>query len=312
MRLWPTKSLATNTLAELERDVTDEHVAAVEAFLRDYPVPQEPVAVIGLHGQTLWHRPEQQRTRQLCDGARAAKRLARTVVCDFRTADVLAGGQGAPLIPLFHASLAAHLAKPLMILNLGGVGNVTYLGRKDEIIAFDTGPANAPLDDFLRHRRGLTYDHEGALAASGQVHHDLIADWMTDPYFRRPPPKSLDRNHFHAQMAAANRLSDADGAATLTAFAVEAAASALNHVSERPSRWLVCGGGRHNASVMRGLVHRLAVLVEPIEAIGINGDFVEAAGFAHLALRSLHGLPISLPSTTGVPHPLTGGHIFPA
>jgi len=302
---------ALGPLDELERDVTDAHVAAVERFLEAFLIARESVALVGLHGQTVLHRPQAKISRQLCEGARAAAALRLDVVADFRSADVAAGGEGAPLVPLYHAALAHGLERPLMFLNWGGVGNVTYLGRDGENIAFDTGPANAPIDDFVRRRRGLTHDEGGALATQGDVHEPLLAAWMRDPYFARPAPKSLDRNHFHALTRAADGLSDEDGAATLAAFAVESAAAALAHVPQAPARWLVCGGGRKNGALMARLKARLGVQVEPVEAIGQDGDFIEAACFAHLALRSRRGLPLSLPTTTGVPRPLTGGVFYP-
>jgi len=304
-------ALAAGPLADLERDVTDAHVAAVQRFLDEYAIARETVDLVGLHGQTVLHRPQQRYTRQLCDGARAAAQLEIDVVCDFRSADVAAGGEGAPLVPLYHAAIAAEVDKPLMVLNWGGVGNVTYLGRQGEIVAFDTGPANALLDDFVRRRRGLSHDENGALAAQGRVHADLVAAWMRDGYFVRPAPKSLDRNHFHALVAGAEALSDADGAATLAAFTVEATAAALAQVPEPPRRWLVCGGGRRNATLMEALGRRLGVAVDAIETIGQDGDLVEAACFAHLALRARRGLPLSLPSTTGVPAPTPGGVFWP-
>ena len=229
--------------AELERLVTNAHVAAVEAFLKRFSVARESVSLIGLHGQTILHRPRAGVTRQLCDGARAAAALKIDVVSDFRSADVAAGGEGAPLAPVYHAAMAANLERPLMILNWGGVGNVTYLGAEGEIIAFDTGPANALIDDFLLGRRGRAFDEDGALAKSGRIDAQALAILMRDPYFDRPPPKSLDRNHFGALAACVERLSDADGAATLSAFTVEATAAALKHVPQAPARWLV-GGGR--------------------------------------------------------------------
>jgi anhydro-N-acetylmuramic acid kinase len=303
---------AAGPLPDLEREVTDAHVAAVERFLAENEIARASVALVGLHGQTVLHRPQSRYTRQLCDGPRAAEKLGLDVVCDFRSADVAAGGEGAPLVPLYHAAIAAGLERPLMFLNWGGVGNVTYLGPNDEILAFDTGPANAPLDDFVRRRLGLSHDENGALAAKGRVDQRLLQRWMQDPYFQRKAPKSLDRNHFHALAAEAEALSDADGAATLAAFCIEATAAALGQVPHAPRRWLVCGGGRRNLTLMAGLAARLKISVEPIEAIGQNGDFVEAACFAHLALRSRRGLPISLPTTTGAPAAMTGGAFFPS
>ena len=199
-----------------------------------------------------------------------------------------------------------------MILNWGGVGNVTWLGPEGEIVAFDTGPANALIDDFLIRRRGVAFDADGALAASGRVDAAALAAMMRDPYFDRAPPKSLDRNHFAAAAQAVEALSDADGAATLAAFTVEATAAALGQVSPAPKRWLVGGGGRKNPVLMRSLAERLGVPVEPVEAIGFDGDAIEAQGFAYLALRARRGLPLSFPTTTGVPRPMTGGVSWPA
>jgi anhydro-N-acetylmuramic acid kinase len=296
---------------ELERLVTDAHVAAVEAFLQRFSVSRERVALVGLHGQTILHRPRAGLTRQLCDGARAAAALKIDVVSDFRSADVGAGGEGAPLAPIYHAAMAANLERPLMILNWGGVGNVTYLGH-GEIIAFDTGPANALIDDFLILRRGLEFDEDGALGASGRVDPAALATLMSDPYFDRPAPKSLDRNHFNGAAACVKSLSDADGAATLGAFTVESTAAALKRVPQAPARWLVGGGGRKNPNLMRRLGDRLQVKVEPVEAIGFDGDSIEAQCFAYLGLRSRRGLPISFPTTTGIPKPMSGGAFWPS
>jgi anhydro-N-acetylmuramic acid kinase len=297
---------------ELEGLVTDAHVAAVDAFLDRFSIARERVALVGLHGQTILHRPHAGLTRQLCDGARAATTLKIDVVSDFRSADVAAGGEGAPLAPVYHAAMAAALERPLMILNWGGVGNVTYLGPEGEIIAFDTGPANALIDDFLILRRGLEFDKDGALGGSGRVDSVALATLMSDPYFDSPAPKSLDRNHFNAAAACVKNLSDADGAATLGAFTVESTVAALKHVPNAPARWLVGGGGRRNPSLMRRLAERLQVKVEPVEAIGFDGDSIEAQCFAYLALRSRRGRPISFPTTTGAPKPMTGGVFSPA
>jgi anhydro-N-acetylmuramic acid kinase len=305
-------SEAQSPQLELERLVTDAHVYAVEAFLARFAVPRERIALVGLHGQTILHRPRAGLTRQLCDGARAAAALKIDVISDFRSADVAAGGEGAPLAPIYHAAMAMRLERPLMILNWGGVGNVTYLGVKGEIIAFDTGPANALIDDFLIARRGLAFDEDGALGGSGRVDSAALATLMSDPYFDRPAPKSLDRNHFSAAAASVKRLSDADGAATLGAFTVESTAAALKLVPQAPARWLVGGGGRRNPDLMRRLAERLHVKVEPVEAIGFDGDSVEAQCFAYCALRSRRSLPISFPTTTGVPKPMTGGVFSPA
>lgn len=290
-------------LAAIERAVTDAHVGAVEAFMRETGAA---VDLVGFHGQTVFHAPQRRFTRQLLDGAAAAAHLGRDVVYRFRHADVAAGGQGAPLVPLYHRALATELAQPLMVLNLGGVANVTYLDG-ETVLAFDTGPASALLDDFVMRRRGMVFDRDGALAASGRVDGAVLAHLLANPFFDSPPPKSLDRNDFHKRAEAVEQLSDADGAATLAAFTVAATARALEHVPRPPLRWLVTGGGRHNATFMRLFAKALGVPVEPVEAVGWDGDALEAQCFAWLAVRSLKGLPLSLPSTTGVPAPMPGG-----
>jgi anhydro-N-acetylmuramic acid kinase len=305
-------SEAEKAQVELERKVTDAHVAAVEAFLRRFSIARDSIVLAGLHGQTILHRPRARLTRQLCDGARAAAALGIDVVCDFRSADVAAGGEGAPLAPIYHAAITAGLERPLMVLNWGGVGNVTWLGGNGEIIAFDTGPANAMLDDFLLRRRSVAFDENGDLALRGRVDAKALESMMRDSYFDRPPPKSLDRNHFSALAAAVEELHDADGAATLGAFTIEATAAAVRSVPQRPRRWLVGGGGRRNPFLMRGLAERVGVAVEPIEAIGFDGDALEAQCFAYLWLRSRQGAPLSFPMTTGVPEPMTGGVFWPA
>jgi anhydro-N-acetylmuramic acid kinase len=303
---------AQEPLDDLQRSVTDSHVEAVFAFMRQFDVAPESVALVGLHGQTILHRPRDRFTRQLCDGARASALLGLDVVNDFRAADVAAGGEGAPFVPLSHAAICAELERPLMVLNWGGVGNVTWLGAKGEIVAFDTGPANAMIDDFVVKRRGLSHDEGGKLAAAGRVDAAALAKLMSDPYFDRLPPKSLDRNHFHALGREVEKLGDEDGAATLAAFTVEATAAALRHVDGAPRRWLVCGGGRRNSTLMAALGARLDAKIEPIEAIDFDGDVIEAQCFAYLAVRSRRGLALSLPTTTGAPRPMPGGVFWPA
>jgi anhydro-N-acetylmuramic acid kinase len=293
----------------LEAAVTKAHGAAIERFLHEHEIAPSKLDLIGLHGQTVFHAPQRRFTRQLGSGAEIAARFDVPTVYRFRHADVAAGGQGAPLVPLYHQALAAALRKPLMILNLGGVGNVTYLSESDEVIAFDTGPASAMLDDFVRRRRGVPFDAGGAIAASGKVDFEVVARFLQHPYFARPAPKSLDRNAFHANATAVDALSDADGATTLAECTVQATAAALRHVPRRPLRWLVTGGGRHNAYFMRRFAEELRVPVDPVEAVGWDGDFLEAQCFGYLAVRSLLKLPLSLPTTTGVPKPMTGGEL---
>jgi anhydro-N-acetylmuramic acid kinase len=298
-------------LSELEAKVSDAHADAILAFMRDFGIDRARVDVVGLHGQTVYHRPERRFTRQLGDGPRMAARIGIDVINRFRHADVAAGGEGAPFAPLYHRALAARLPQPLMVLNLGGVGNVTYIDG-DTVIAFDTGPASALLDDFVMKRRGLPYDEDGRIAAAGTPDTALVRQLMAHPYFQRPAPKSLDRNDFHAWAQAVEAMSDEDGAATLATFTAVSVADALRHVPGAPLRWLVTGGGRLNGAMMRLLRTALGVPVDPVETVGWNGDFLEAQCFGYLAVRSLRGLPLSLPTTTGVPQAMTGGELWRA
>jgi anhydro-N-acetylmuramic acid kinase len=300
-----------NPLAEIEAAVTDAFSAAIQRYLTENGIPPASINLVGSHGQTIFHRPERRITRQLGDGARMAAALGLPVVDRFRHADIAAGGQGAPLVPLYHAALAHGLGTPLIVLNLGGVANITYLDG-DTILACDTGPASALIDDaMLRHFR-LAYDADGRIAASGTVHGETLATLMANPFFAAPPPKSLDRNDFHARARIMEALAPEDQIATLTAFTVKATAAILDHLPVRPLRWLVTGGGRHNAAMMRGFSGALGVPVEPVEAVGWNGDLLEAECFAYLAVRSQRGLPLSLPTTTGVPAPMPGGEFWPS
>jgi anhydro-N-acetylmuramic acid kinase len=294
-------------LADIERAVTEANAAAIVAVLDAARLGPDDIAVVGLHGQTILHRPQQRFTRQLGDGARLAALSGIDVVGGFRLADVAAGGQGAPLAPLFHAALARDLPQPLVVLNLGGVGNVTYLDH-GTILAFDTGPGSAMIDDWVRRHTGVPYDEDGRIARSGRVDDACLARLLASDYFTTPPPKSLDRNEF--PVSAVEGLSVADGAATLAAFTVASVAAGRRFFPGMPLRWLVTGGGRHNKSLMDGLAAALHAPVDPVEAAGWHGDALEAQAFAFLAQRSRRGLPLSLPSTTGVPEPMPGGVLY--
>lgn len=290
-----------------ERRVTEAHAEAVRELLAETGLSSRDVDLIGFHGQTILHRPNQRLTWQIGDGELLARLTGIDVVNDFRSADVKAGGQGAPLVPLYHAALAreaARIAPPVAVVNIGGVANVTYISG-GEILAFDTGPGNAPIDDWARKHVGAALDENGALAASGRADGDVLARMLEHDFFARRPPKSLDRMDFN--MDAVAHLSPADGAATLSAFTSASIARAREHFPEPATMWIVCGGGRHNATLMRELRARVNVDVLSAEDAGWRGDFIEAEAFAYLAARSVYGLPLSLPTTTGVPQPITGG-----
>jgi anhydro-N-acetylmuramic acid kinase len=318
-------------LAEVERELTLRHAAVVEELLSAHAISPEEVGVIGFHGHTVAHAPAEGRTHQIGDGPLLAAETGIDVVADFRSRDMAAGGEGAPFAPLYHAARAAELAKPLAVVNIGGVANVTWIGTGiaagasattagaagaadtaagARLLAFDTGPGNALLDSWVMRHIGAPRDQDGRLAAVGQVQQQIVDRFLQAPYFERPPPKSLDRDDF--DLTFLNGVSPADGAATLCAVTAAAVAQARSHLPAAPDRWLVCGGGRHNPVIMAMLAARLGAPVEPVEAVGWNGDALEAEAFAYLAVRALKGLPLSLPSTTGVREPTSGGRFISA
>jgi anhydro-N-acetylmuramic acid kinase len=294
-------------LAEAERLVTARHAEAVETFVQE--TSSSPVDLIGFHGQTVLHDPQRGLTVQIGDGHALAARLGAAVAWDFRADDVAAGGEGAPLAPVFHRALAklAGVEAPVAFLNIGGVANITYVGDDEELTAFDSGPGNGLLDDWMLLRRGAAFDAGGRLAAAGTACEGVVEEFLRHPYFDRPPPKSLDRRAFSPSLA---RLSDADGAATLVHLTAASVAAALRHLPTPPRAWYVAGGGRRNGAMMRALAQRLGETeVRPIEALGFDGDAVEAQAFAYLAVRSAMRLPISFPRTTGAPQPISGGRL---
>jgi anhydro-N-acetylmuramic acid kinase len=295
--------------AALVEELTRLHAGAVDRVLKEAGVERGTVALVGFHGHTVFHAPAERRTLQIGDGSLLARLTGIAVVCDFRSADVAAGGEGAPLAPVFHRALAALLEKPVAVLNVGGVANLTWIGRDERLIAFDTGPGNALMDDWALRHVGQPMDLDGALAAAGRIEESALAGLLADPYFERRAPKSLDRNHFAAAAARLADLGPEDGAATLTEFTAAAVALAARQLPEPPLRWVVTGGGRRNPTLMTALARRLAVPVEPCESVGWDGDALEAQAFAYMAVRSAKGLPISYPETTGAPQPMTGGRL---
>lgn len=294
------------SLGEVERALTELNAEAVDRFLRANGVDKGQIDIIGYHGQTVLHDAPRGLTVQLGDGQLLAERTGVDVVFDLRAADVAAGGQGAPLVPVYHRALAAQVPElPAAFLNIGGVANVTWIGRDGRMLAFDTGPGNALIDDWMLARTGATYDAGGTLAARGRCHDDVLQSLLSNPYFGKPPPKSLDRDDFSS--AALERLSLEDGAATLTAFTAAAIGRACEHMPEEPRIWVVCGGGRRNKTLMGMIAARVQNAVVPAEALGLDGDFIEAEAWAYLAVRSALKLPITFPETTGAPVPMTGG-----
>ncbi|MCB1537383.1 MAG: anhydro-N-acetylmuramic acid kinase [Rhodospirillales bacterium] len=279
--------------------VTDWHINAV----RDFGHAGQ-IDLIAFHGQTVFHDPANARTWQIGDGPRLAAATGLPVMYDFRSNDMRHGGQGAPLLPLYHRALVrkAELEEPAAVLNLGGVANITWIDG-EAIYACDTGPASALIDDWMRRATGESMDRNGETALKGAPDRARIQKWLENPYFARTLPKSLDRDAFAS--CRVDDLSPEDGAATLAAFTVAGVFAALDRLPGPTRRLLVCGGGRHNAAIMRGLETRLPVT--DADTLGWSGDFIEAEGFAYLAARARAGLPLTLPTTTGCLQPVSGG-----
>ncbi len=297
-------------VAHAEALMTDAHAAVVKNLLALSHVRADHVDLIGFHGQTIFHDPANGFTWQIGDGAALAKDTGIAVINDFRTADVKAGGQGAPLVPIYHAALSHTLAKPVAILNIGGVSNVTVIQGDGSVLAFDTGPGNALINDWVRTHTGAEYDADGQHALKGHVDSAALSRLLQNPFFAEKPPKSLDRDAWN--IAFLGGLSLEDGAATLTAFTARAIEQALAHLPDKPKAWYVTGGGRLNPAIMDNLRAALKVPVAAVEDIGWDGDALEAQAFAYLAVRSKLGLPFSYPTTTAVPRPMTGGRYWPS
>ena len=306
----PQRDARPGILREAERVVTVAHAEAVASFTAQNHMSYEDIDIVGFHGQTVLHRPAERMTVQIGDAAALAKAIHIPVMHDFRAADVAAGGQGAPFVPVYHRALAQSLERegPMVVLNIGGVSNITYIDGGDVLIACDTGPGNALLDDFMYRVTGQRFDCEGRLAALGKADEAWIAEALKHPFFALPPPKSLDRNDF-AKLVLRD-MPPADGAATLTAFTAAAIARVVPLLPKTPRSWIVAGGGARNLTMIRMLRERLApATVEAADAVGWSTDAIEAQAFGFLAARGLKGLPLSYPATTGVPIPMTGGVI---
>ena len=315
--VWPPNTRRPAVFETAAGAIAEEHLNAARAFMAAHALTVADFDLVGVHGQTVLHEPPTAnravgRTVQLIDAERLAVGLGLPVAYDFRTADVAAGGQGAPLAPIYHQALVrwSKLETPVAVLNLGGVGNVTFVGEGDDLEAFDTGPANGMIDLWVQARTAARCDVDGGWAAAGTVDQAVLAAYLAHPYFAARGPKSLDR--FDFSLGPVANLSLKDGAATLTVFAAQAVALGIAGCSQTPRQVVVCGGGRHNPVLMAAIQDRLGVPVRKAEALGWRGDSIEAEAFAFLAARTARGLPISFPGTTGVREAMSGGRIAPS
>ncbi len=299
-------------LAEAEEFITQAHSdVAIDLMKREGLAPDD-IDIIGFHGQTVFHKPEDGLTIQIGDGAKLAALTGIDVVSDFRAADMVAGGQGAPLAPVFHQALLhyAGFNGGGVCVNIGGISNISWIPQSADMIAFDTGPGNVLLDAWCQRHLDQPFDRDGVLSSSGEVNEDVLKTLLDNPYFSQPPPKSLDKTSFDLTLLAG--LSVEDGAATLAAFTAQTIALSQAHLPETPQQWIICGGGRLNAAIMRQLQQRIGPSVISAEAAGFNGDDVEAQAFGYLAVRSLRELPLTFPGTTGVATPTRGGVVWRA
>lgn len=310
---WGAGEPRPEVFARADAAVADEHYAAADAFLAEHRLSWPEIDLIGMHGQTVLHRRPRDgvpgQTVQLGDAARLARLTGRPVAFDFRSADVAAGGEGAPIAPAYHLARAeaSDLEPPLAVLNVGGVANVTFWRGGQDLVAFDTGPGNGMLDLLVQSRGAGRYDAGGNFASVGRVDEAIVRALLAHPYFEAPPPKSLDRYDFSLEPLEPLQLEDA--CATLVAFAAEAVRLGFERLGGRPREVIVTGGGRHNPELMKAYAARLPMPVRAAEEVGWRGDSIEAEAIAYLAARTERGLPITFPGTTGVKAPTPGGRI---
>jgi anhydro-N-acetylmuramic acid kinase len=306
----PQRDARPGILREAEQAVTKAHAEAVANFTAQHRITREEIDIVGFHGQTVLHRPERRMTVQIGDAAALAKAIHIPVMHDFRAADVAAGGQGAPFVPVYHRALAQALERegPIVVVNIGGVSNITYIDGMETLIACDTGPGNALIDDHMYRTMNQRFDKDGEFAAKGRVDQAWVSRALQLPFFSQKPPKSLDRNDFAGLKV--GDMAPADGAATLTAFTAAAIARIVPQLPKWPNNWIIAGGGARNRTLMDMLRERLEpATVDAAEGLGWSSDALEAQAFGFLAARGLKGLPLSYPATTGVPMPMTGGVI---
>lgn len=298
-------------LLALEAEITERHARAVREFLSAHPA-LEP-ALIGFHGQTVLHRPERALTVQLGDGALLARKTGIAVVSDMRAKDMEHGGQGAPLAPAYHAALAHSLPEglrryPVCFVNIGGISNITFVPEAGDPVAFDSGPGNALIDQWVAREGDVPFDSDGMIASEGGIVEEVVARYLDKPFFAKAGPKSLDRGDFTLAEAGGMELSD--GARTLANLSAVAILQAAEHLPQVPRLWILCGGGRRNPHIvadMKASAGEDAVILA--EDAGFDGDAMEAEAWAYLAARAKAGLPLSWPTTTGCRLPVTGGRM---
>lgn len=302
-------------LSEAEERITSLHVDAVKVFLSQNQIAAEEVDVLGFHGQTVLHRPDEALTVQLGDGAKLATETGIVTVYDMRANDMEFSGQGAPLVPIYHKALSQNLSEefaaltPVVFVNIGGISNITYVG--EELIAFDAGPGNALIDQWVQAQVGISHDQGGMIAAEGKIDQMLVDRYITDPFFEKPVPKSLDRNDFQLEQFESASIETV--ARSLARVTAESILKSAKHLPDCPKLWIICGGGRHNPHIMndlQALAEEAGSKAIKSEEAGFDGDAMESEAWAYLAVRSLRELPLTYPLTTGCTKPVTGGKLI--
>jgi anhydro-N-acetylmuramic acid kinase len=308
------RSERPEVLAELEAEITGRHAAAVRRFLEENGMKESAIDVIGFHGQTVLHRPDQALTVQIGDGALLAHETGIAVVSDMRASDMAHGGQGAPLVPAYHAALATTLPAgiepgfaPVAFVNIGGISNVTFIMPGRPPVAFDCGPGNALIDQWVTQEAGIPFDDGGRIAGEGRADETVVSRYLASPFFAKDGPKSLDRGDFTLDHVAGMDLSD--GAATLVRVTALSIVRSAEKLAEQPALWILSGGGARNDGIVAAIRDALggAGTVTTAERAGFNADMMEAEAWAYLAVRALKGLPLTYPTTTGCRMPVTGG-----
>jgi len=298
----------SNNIKEIEKKMTLEHARACELIIEKNK--KIKIDIIGFHGQTVIHKPYEGYSLQIGDSKLLSKQMGKTVVSNFRENDILNGGQGAPLTPIYHKLILSKIksSHPSVIINIGGISNITYLEDKNKIISFDSGPGGYLIDKWVKKHSSFEFDDKGLIAESGKLNENILGEILNNSYYKKNPPKSLDVKDFN--LSDLNKLSFEDGCATLSMLTAKTICMAINNLKEKPNKILISGGGRKNSFIIKNIKNIAKSPVYLIDEFNFNGDFIESQAFAFLAIRSYMKKFITFPDTTGVSKPCLGGMIF--
>ncbi|MFL2891049.1 MAG: anhydro-N-acetylmuramic acid kinase [Candidatus Pelagibacterales bacterium] len=297
-------------LLAIEEMITEKYIFAIKKILAKSNFKSSRISVLGLHGQTVFHDPKNKISLQLINASKIAKYFNIRTISDFRENDISKGGEGAPLVPVFHKLLMKYLnvSLPSIFINIGGISNITYLSKKNELIAFDSGPGMCLLDDYVELNSNKKYDEDGKYSSRGKINNKILKKVMCDKYFKLKYPKSIDRNYF--TLIDFKNLDFCDACATISMFTVKSIISGINKINKKYESIYIMGGGSKNLFIQKELSKIIQKDVKSINTKGIKDLYIESQAFAYLAVRSISNLPISYPKTTGVKKPIAGGKNF--